>query len=392
MNKMLKPTIISIAMATVMAGAAISPALGKIAAHFAGTDPVLIKLILTAPALIIIPFSFISSYLTTKISKRSIVMIGLVIYVVAGVGAQFTNTIWSLLAFRFILGAGVGLVMPLSISLISDHFKGKEQVKMMGYNSAFSNLGGMLTMLVAGYLATFNWRVPFNVYFMGLGILVLVFFFLPKDKPREPQKKADRQKLPGMIYLFAFSSGSIMLIYYAISTNMALYLEQSELGGSELAGTVISCTTVGGVLTSLMLVRLQGVFRNALIPVTLAVMGIAFGGLAVSHSIPLIMMSVCLIGFGQGILFPLINIKALDLVAPEQSDKVIALISSLIYIGQFSSPLVLDSIGKLAGNPTIRFQYSTVAVSLAAAVLVLVLLKLKKTNSDGTSLEEQEVS
>ncbi|WP_237262377.1 hypothetical protein [Sporosarcina ureae] len=38
MKRMLKPTIISISMATVMAGAAISPALGLIAANFPEND------------------------------------------------------------------------------------------------------------------------------------------------------------------------------------------------------------------------------------------------------------------------------------------------------------------------------------------------------------------
>src|SRR5699024_1804187 len=116
----LKPTIISIAMATVMAGAAISPALGLIAANFSGTNPTYIKLVLTAPSLLIIPFSFLSSYLTKRISKRTIVLIWLAIYVISGVRAQFSNTIGMLLAFRFLLGAGVGLLMPLSFTLISD--------------------------------------------------------------------------------------------------------------------------------------------------------------------------------------------------------------------------------------------------------------------------------
>jgi len=71
MNRTLKPTIISIAMATVMVGA-ISSALGLIAANFSNTNPTLIKLVLTAPSLLIIPYSFISSYLTEKIPKRSI--------------------------------------------------------------------------------------------------------------------------------------------------------------------------------------------------------------------------------------------------------------------------------------------------------------------------------
>ncbi|MCJ0930653.1 MFS transporter [Virgibacillus halodenitrificans] len=141
---MLKPTIISISMATVMAGAAISPALGLIAEAFPDASETMIKLILTAPSIMIIPFSFLSSYLTSKITKRTIIMIGLVIYLIGGVGAQLMSTIELLLAFRLFLGAGVGLVMPLSMSLINDYFKGSERTKMMGYNSAFSNVGVLL--------------------------------------------------------------------------------------------------------------------------------------------------------------------------------------------------------------------------------------------------------
>src|SRR5699024_12087171 len=109
-------------------------------------------------------------------------LIGLVIYIISGVGAQFTTNIETLLGFRFLLGAGVGLVMPLSFTLISDYFQGREQVKMMGYNTAFSNFGGIVTMLLAGYLAAINWRMPFNVYWLGLIIFLLVFFFLATDK------------------------------------------------------------------------------------------------------------------------------------------------------------------------------------------------------------------
>src|SRR5690625_1568771 len=93
LNRMLKPTIISISMATVMAGAAISPALGLIAKAFPDANPTMIKLILTAPSLMIIPFSFLSSYLTSKLTKRTIIMLGLIIYLIGGVGAQFSSTI-----------------------------------------------------------------------------------------------------------------------------------------------------------------------------------------------------------------------------------------------------------------------------------------------------------
>ena len=386
MNRMLKPTIISIAMATVMAGAAISPALGLIAANFSDTNPTLIKLVLTAPSLLIIPFSFISSYLTRKISKRSIVMIGLAIYVISGVGAQFTNTIGMLLAFRFILGAGVGLVMPLSFTLISDYFTGKEQVKMMGYNTAFSNFGGIVTMLLAGYLASFNWRMPFNVYWLGLFIFILVFFFLPKDKPLEGNQEETKTKIPMSIYGLALAACFIMLVYYAIATNMALYLEQSKLGGSQTAGLVIAFTTVGGMITSMTLVRLEMLLKQYLIPISLLIMGIAFTGLTFSYSIPIILISVCLVGFGQGVIFPLINVNALNQVNPLHTDKVIAIVSSMIYIGQFLSPVVLDSISQLANQPSIRFQYGVIAVSMVVAFLVAFLIKLFQSKRNKQNL------
>src|SRR5699024_4096665 len=164
---MLKPTIIAISMATVMAGESISPALGVIAINFTDANPTLTKLILTIPSLIFIRFSFLLSYLTKKITKRSIVLIGLIIYMVGGVGPQFVSTIEAIIALRLLLGIGVGLLMPLADSLINDHFEGKERIKMMGYNSAFSNFGGILTMLFVGWFAKLSWEGPFNVYLLG---------------------------------------------------------------------------------------------------------------------------------------------------------------------------------------------------------------------------------
>src|SRR5699024_12490516 len=97
---------------------------------------------------------------------------------VSRVETQFFFSNEMLIRLRLFLGAGVGLVMTHSMSLIYDYFKGKERTQMMSYNSAFSNFGGIITMLLAGWLATFGWRTPFNVYFLGLFIFILFFFFL----------------------------------------------------------------------------------------------------------------------------------------------------------------------------------------------------------------------
>lgn len=373
-------------MATVMAGAAISPALGLIAKAFPDASETMIKLILTAPSIMIIPFSFLSSYLTTKITKRTVIMIGLLIYLIGGLMPQFLDTIEMLLVFRLMLGAGVGLIMPLSMSLINDYFTGTERTKMMGYNSAFSNFGGILTMLLAGWLATFGWRIPFNVYFLGLIIFILIFFFLPKGEVQKPLEHEPKTKIPFAAYGYALAMGAIMLAYYSISTNMALYLEQNSLGGASLAGTVVAFTTVGGMITSLILVHLESILKKFVIPAMLLSMGLAFLFLSFTNSVVLVMLSVCMVGFGQGSLFPIFTLKALDKVDVHQGDRVVALTSSCTFLGQFLSPLVLDGIGKLANSTSIRFQYGTLSVLVLMTVLIstIVLMRSKQQVSSSS--------
>lgn len=385
---MLKPTILSISMATVMAGAAISPGLGLIAKAFPEASPTTIKLILTAPSLMIIPFSFLSSYLTNFMRKRTIALIGLLIYFIGGIVPQFMPTIELILAFRLFLGVGVGLIMPLDASLINDYFVGKERTLMMGYNSALSNFSGIVTMLIAGWLATYSWRLPFNVYFLGLLIFLLVFFFLPKGEIQKPPKGERKAKVPLAVFGYSIAMGAIMLAYYSVATNMALYLEQNNLGGAALAGTVVSLTTVGGMITSILIVQIELTFKKVVVPVMLTSMGIGFFFLTWTNSVALVMLSVVLIGFGQGVLFPVLTLKALDCVPLHQADITASIASSFIFLGQFLSPIVLDSVGKLATGSSIRFQYGTLTIVLAIAIVLQLLFLLKKnkpTVSRGTS-------
>lgn len=370
MNKMIKPTIISISMATVMAGAAISPAMALIGKAFPEASTVKLKLILTAPSLMIVFFSFVSSFLITKLPKRTILLIGLSIYVIAGTGAQFVQSINTLLAFRLLLGVGVGLIMPLSMSLINDYFKGKERTVMMGYNTAFSNFGGIVTVMLAGFLANISWRAPFNVYFMGLGIMFLIFFFLPKNKPHHTTDSQSKGRIPWIIYGYALAMGGIMVAYYSIATSMALYMEQNEIGGTALAGTIISFTTIGGMITSLTLVHIEDLLKKYALHVMLLLMGLAFTFLSFTVSLPIIIVSVLFIGFGQGVLFPLILLRVIDQVEVQKSDRAVAITTSAIFLGQFLSPIILEGVGSIASNDSIRFQYGFLAIAIFSIVAI----------------------
>ena len=110
--------------------------------------------------------------------------------------------------------------------------------------------------------------------------------------------------------------------------------------------------------------------------VSLFVMGLGFGNISLSYSIPFVLVGVLFVGFGQGVLFPLINVKVLGNVAPEISEKVNSIVSSMIYVGQFISPVVLQFVGGLFSRPTIRFEYTVLSVSLILSVLGMIVYKV----------------
>src|SRR5690625_7838443 len=113
---------------------------------------------------------------------------------------------------------------------------------MMGYNSAFSNFGVIITMLLAGLLATFVWRTPFNVYFLGLFIFILIFFFLPKGEVQKPLEHSSKTKIHLAVWGYALGMGEIILPYYSIATNIALFLDVYTIVCSSIDGVI--CTII----------------------------------------------------------------------------------------------------------------------------------------------------
>ncbi len=229
MNKLLlKISILSISLLTVMASAAISPALAKIAEAFKGTDPTLIKLVLTLPSLLIIPFSLLGGWLASRMKKKTILLVGLIIYFIGGIGGGFANSITQLLIIRGIFGIGVGLIIPLSISLIADCFEKSERAKMMGLSGSVSHFGGVVFLLLSGWLACINWRYAFGVYGLSLLIILAVIFWLPEIESKKTANKV-KTKLPFGVFVCSILGALMMVAFYAAPTNLAMFIENDKM-------------------------------------------------------------------------------------------------------------------------------------------------------------------
>lgn len=138
---MLTFTILSISLLTVMAGAAVAPALGIIHQHFSEAPDMLIKFIVSMPALFIIIVNLLFTKVCRLLRTRTIALIGLLMYVVCGCGAFLVENITSLLVLRALLGVSVGLIMPLSTGLLAYYFPPQEMARLMGLSAAMNQMG-----------------------------------------------------------------------------------------------------------------------------------------------------------------------------------------------------------------------------------------------------------
>lgn len=362
-------------MITVMAGAAVSPALGNIRNAFPSASTNLIKMILTVPALFIIIFSLLSGKLASLLSKKQILITGILIYIIGGVGPIFANSLTLVLVFRAILGIGCGLIMPISQSLIADFFTGDERTKMTGYSSAASNLMGIISSIVVGTLSSINWKYGFYIYLIALVVLILNSIVLPKQKSEKKHKI--KVHLNKRVYFLSVSMCLITIAFYAVPTNIALFMAKEHIGNSSSAGLAIAVFTFGGFIAGIILSSIAKKLGEFTITVGIGIMFLGYVVLLYSQNISMILVSVSLVGFAFSMIYPLIFLKT-GIISDENSNSIaISIVSSSMFLGQFLSPIVLQCIGNILNNNSIRLNFKILSICLCSALVISLIFQFK---------------
>lgn len=384
MKILLKLSVLSISMITVMSGAAVSPALGNISNAFPGTSSNLIKMILTVPALFIIIFSLLSGKLTSLFSKKQILITGILIYIIGGVGPIFVNNLNSVLIFRAILGIGCGLIMPISQSLIADFFTDDERTKMTGYSSAASNLMGMISSIVVGGLSSINWKYGFYIYLIALIALILNVTILPKQQNLKENK--GHYYLDKKVYFLAIGMCLITIAFYAVPTNIAIFMKKEQIGTPVSAGLSIAIFTFGGFVAGILLSAITKNLKQFTITIGIGLMCLGYSLLSYSYSIYLIGMSVTLVGFSFGIIYPVIFLNTSKVSNKSSTSVALSIVSSAMFLGQFLSPIVLQCFSTILNNNTTRFNFKFLAMCLIITLVVSLILQIKTIKSGIASI------
>ncbi len=380
MKKRLLYTILSISLLTVMAGAAIAPALGVISAHFAGRNPLLIQLIVSLPALFIILTNLVFPWLCRLIKTRTLALTGLALYVLSGAGAFFVDNIWVLLAFRALMGVSVGMIMPLSTGLLAYYFPPEEQARLMGLSAAMNQMGGVVATFLAGVLAGISWNYSFLVYLLGLIAIILVAAFLPNERlsGRGGVSLSLLKRFhPSVVGMFL-----VMILFFIYPTNFALTASEtlSEMG--------VTLTMVGLDVVAFLVGLCFGFLmkRFAAQMKYIAPLGFAAGYLclAVGDSLVWLLLGSAFIGIANGIGVPYLNTIGSVKAGKEAATTVMPLLSAALYLGQFLSPLIVSPAATATGTSPY-----VIAICIAIIYLLQAVLTRKKQMLPETSARQR---
>ena len=340
-------TILSMSLLTVMAGAAIAPALGIIKAHFSEAPAMLVQFIVSMPALLIIITNLFFLPLSRVLRTRAIATTGLLLYVVAGAGCFFVDDIYLLLAMRALLGVSVGLIMPLSTGLLAYYFPPEQQAQLMGLSAAMNQMGGVVATLLAGLLATIAWNYAFLVYLLGLIALVMVWLWLPDEQLDSANKRGvpfqPRQLLkfhPSVIGMLL-----LMTIFFVFPTNFAIVASQQQALSTEVITAIMVGLDVVAFFVGLAFGSLMNRFRQSIkyFAPLFFLLGYA------SYLVPSVSMAVlgsAFIGMANGVGVPYLNTIASIKGGKNSATTVMPLLSAALYLGQFISPLIVMPLSK----------------------------------------------
>ena len=345
----------SVSALTSLPGLAVSPILGELSTIFPHATELDIQMLTSLPSLLIIPFVLLAGKLAEKRDFIRLLRVGLWLFAASGVLYLFSSRMWQLMAVSALLGIGAGLIIPLSMGLISRYFTGEYRVRQFGYSSAITNMTLVVATAVTGYLAEVHWRLPFAVYLLPLISLVLSAY-LKKDAASVTIKQAAAiippiQSTPvisgkygihirHLVQLMLFY-GLVTYVVLAVTFNLPFLMEAHHFSSGN-SGLMISLFFLAIMAPGFMLDSLVKLLGNKTKLYSLLAIAIGLLLIWISPTEWLIVPGCILVGLGYGIIQPLIYDKTVDTAIPQNTTLALAFVMVMNYLAILLSPFITD--------------------------------------------------
>lgn len=127
-----------------------------------GTSPGAVKTALVVHFLVVAAFIMLGARMTRRFGARRVFRATVATMGAAMVLMAFARDVRTMMIAQTIAGIASAALIPTSVVMISDHYRGNQQSQALGWLGGMQAIGIVPAFLVAGYLAfSVQWRVTF---------------------------------------------------------------------------------------------------------------------------------------------------------------------------------------------------------------------------------------
>lgn len=370
---------------------------------------------------------FLSGYLADRFGRKHVMNVSIMIYALLTVPIFFVHTYDAFAVCRILSGIGVGAVIPLSVTIVSEYAPTKHRGVFVTMTKTFMMLGWVLAGLTAMYVVpNFGWRMCYLIGGFPFLYGILMHFIMPEsvqwllskgrttealkivnrindtlDAPKEGGYTADEILIPEAekggqlrqvvskkylkvtvgIWLVAFTTCALS---YGLTNWMPTILLQSGYSVSASYGytTLMNLLGCAGAVVAGVAADRLGRIRSAYVAFFLAGLSVVFtavfgfGGL----------MIVACIFMGFAINYAYMSPAPITIEAYPTGIRATgqACVTTVARIGGFITPMVIG--GALASGSTFSTVLVVFLVPLCLAALFTKLLI--KTETKGVAMED----
>ena len=254
----------------------ISPVLGVLNTKYHAYGTSMVQMLQTLPYLFIMVGSFSIGWLTTKISKKKIIMAGLLIIGVCGIVPFFTESFTILFISRLLIGFGFGVTGPLNTAVVADFIEPEHRAGFMGLHVVGMGVGAMLGNLIGGMFAGIGYKYFYLVYLIAFFSAFGVAVNLKETAPLKGEKVSD-MKMTGIVWLLSLTSFAHTLFINAYSTNIGIYIAENISNNPGLAGMVTSVNAAFALGTGMIFSKISAVLKNFTLPFSILTAAVGYG-------------------------------------------------------------------------------------------------------------------
>ncbi|KRL97121.1 MFS transporter [Liquorilactobacillus satsumensis] len=340
---------ISILAMTAPSIAVANPLLEK---TFAQESTAKIEMIATLPNLGVLLMIMFSTVIAKKLGVKRTIMLGLSLYLVGGLVPILIPNYVAIVVFRFLMGCGIGLFNPFSVSLMYLFYQKQELADMLGYQNTAQNLGNAGFGLLLGILVLFGWKAAFSGYLIALIPLILfgMFVKIPKEHAQRTGEKTVKQHVNGQVFLLALLLLLVFGMFMMITIKLASFVTIQNITTPAVASVILAVMGATSMFSSIVFGRLSRAIGNYVMPLAFIGIAVGFFIIAYSTSVVSVTMGVVIAGLFFGWVFPQAFFRMAQ-IAPANSENLsTSVILMGINLGAFLSPTIVNAIAKMLGN------------------------------------------